>query len=88
MNLVLSSFFKQRVASSPVASAEKDIPAEFLEALAVEKADFQGLPALWQAGQLKVFKQGVMLSILADAAAGKDARQTMEALMAKAVARV
>lgn len=70
------------------ASAETDIPADLKKALAVEKVDFQGLPALWQAGQLKVFKEGVMLSILADAAPGKDAKQTMEALMAKGISRL
>jgi hypothetical protein len=70
------------------ASAENDVPAELRKALAVEKIDFQGLPALWQAGQLKVFKEGVMLSILADASPGKDAKQTMEAFMSKAVGRL
>jgi hypothetical protein len=70
------------------ASAEKDIPAELREALAVEKVDFQGLPALWQAGQLRVFKEGVMLSILADPAPGKDAKQTMEVLMSNAIGRL
>jgi hypothetical protein len=69
-------------------SAERDVPPELRKDLAVEKVDFQGLPALWQAGQLKVFKAGTMLSILADPAAGKDARQTIEALMAKAVGRI
>jgi hypothetical protein len=69
-------------------SAQKDVPANLREALAVEKVDFQGLPALWQAGQLKVFKEGVMLSVLADPASGKDARATIETLMAKAVGRL
>jgi hypothetical protein len=69
-------------------SAERDIPAELREALAVEKVEFQGMPALWQAGQLKVFKDGVMLSILADGASGKDARQTIQDLMARVVERV
>jgi hypothetical protein len=70
------------------ASAETDIPPDLRKELAVEKVDFQGVPALWQAGQLKVFKEGVMLSILADAAPGKDAKQAMEALMAKAITRL
>lgn len=69
-------------------SAEKDVPADLRASLAVEKVDFQGLPALWQAGQLKVFKEGVMLSILANAAPGKSAKQTMELLMSKAVGRL
>lgn len=69
-------------------SAEKDIPANLKEAMKVEKVEFQGLPALWQTGQLKVFNKGVMLSILADAAPGKDAKQTMEALMSKAIGRL
>jgi hypothetical protein len=69
-------------------SAEKDIPEDLRKELAVEKVEFQGLPALWQAGQLKVFKNRVMLSVLADAAAGKDAKQTMEALMVKALGHV
>jgi hypothetical protein len=70
------------------AAAEKDVPANLREALAVEKIDFQGLPALWQAGQLKVFKEGVMLSILADPALNKNAKETMEAFMSKAVTRL
>jgi hypothetical protein len=69
-------------------SAERDVPPELRAALAVEKVDFQGLPALRQAGQLKVFKEGVMLSILADPAPGKDAKQTMETLMTKAMGRL
>jgi hypothetical protein len=69
-------------------SAARDVPAELREALAVEKVEFQGLPGLWQAGQLKVFKDGVMLSVLADAAPGKDAKQTIEALMTKAAGRL
>src|SRR5688500_15081412 len=68
-------------------SAERDVPPDLREALAVEKVDFQGQPALWQAGQLRVFKQGVMLSVLADPAPGKDAKQTMADLMTKAMGR-
>ncbi|MBI3281363.1 MAG: hypothetical protein HYZ57_16125 [Acidobacteria bacterium] len=70
------------------ASAVTGVPPELRASLAAEKVDFQGLPALWQAGQLKVFNKGVMLSILADAAPGQTAKQTMEALMSKAVARL
>jgi len=70
------------------ASAERDVPPELRKELMVEKVDFQGLPALWQAGQLKVFKEGTMLSILADPASGRDARQTIQALMSKAVGRI
>lgn len=70
------------------ASAERDVPENLRASLAVEKVDFKGLPALWQVGQLKVFKEGVMLSILADAAPGKSAKETMEILMAKAVGRL
>ena len=69
-------------------SAERDVPAELRKDLAVEKVEFQGHPALWQAGQLKVFKGGVMASVLADAASGKDAKQTIEAIMAKVVPRM
>ena len=70
------------------ASAEQGVPEDLRKALAVEKVEFQGLPALWQTGQLKVFKNGVMLSILADAAPGKNARQTIEAFMSKAITRL
>jgi hypothetical protein len=66
-------------------SAEKDVPPDLRQALAVEKVEFQGLPALWQAGQLKVFKDGVMLSILADPASGQTAKQTMEAIMTRLI---
>ena len=69
-------------------SAEKDVPAELRKELAVEKVEFQGHPALWQAGQLKVFKNGVMASVLADPASGKDAKQTIEAIMVKVVPRI
>jgi hypothetical protein len=68
--------------------AAEDQPPDMREALKCEKTDFQGLPALWQAGQLKVFKGGVMLSILADAAPQKSAKETMEMLMAKAIGRL
>jgi hypothetical protein len=70
------------------ASAQQGVPEDLRKDLAVEKVEFQGLPALWQTGQLKVFNKGVMLSILADAAPGKDARQTMETLMSKAIAKL
>ena len=69
-------------------AGEKDVSGDLKEAMKVEKIDFQGLPALWQAGQLKVFKNGVMLSILADAAKGKTAKETMELFMTKAAGRL
>jgi hypothetical protein len=68
--------------------AAEDQPPDIRAALKCEKTDFHGLPALWQAGQLKVFKEGVMLSILADPVPGKNAKETMEMLMAKAVGRL
>jgi hypothetical protein len=72
-----------------VESLEKSIPAELKEELKVEKVEFQGLPALWQkSGQLQVFNKGAMLAILADPAAGKDKKKTVETLMAKALGRL
>ena len=70
------------------AASAENVPEDLRSSLAVEKIDFEGLPALWQAGQLKVFKAGVMLSILADGAPGKSKKQTMEQLMSKAIGRL
>jgi hypothetical protein len=71
-----------------VESLEKSISAELKEEFKVEKVEFQGLPALWQVGQLQVFNKGAMLTILADPAPGKDKKQTIETLMSKALGRL
>jgi hypothetical protein len=71
-----------------VESLEKSISPDLKDALKVEKVEFQGLPALWQSGQLTVFNKGATLSILADPAPGKDKKQTIETLMSKALARL
>jgi len=71
-----------------VESLEKSVSADLREELKVEKVEFQGLPALWQSGQLQVFNKGAMLSILADPARGKDKKQTVETLMSKAISRL
>lgn len=92
--VTLMATFTNSAEGNPMASrdayvkAAEEQPPDMREALKCEKVDFQGLPGLWQAGQLKVFKAGAMLSILADAAPGKSAKETMEALMAKAVGRL
>ncbi|HXT20671.1 MAG TPA: hypothetical protein VN923_07980 [Thermoanaerobaculia bacterium] len=93
--VTLMATFTNSAEGNPMASrdayakaAVDQVPADMREALKVETVDFQGLPALWQAGQLKVFKAGAMLSILADPVPGKSAKETMEALMATALGRL
>lgn len=56
----------------------------------MEKAEFQGLPAIWQPelGSLIVFKDGAQATVTADASPGNDVRGTVEVLMAKVVARL
>lgn len=92
--VTLMATFTNSPEGNPMASrdayvkAAEEQPADIRDSLKCETVDFQGLPALWQAGQLKVFKAGAMLSILADEAAGKSAKEMMESLMAKAVGRL
>jgi hypothetical protein len=92
--VTMMATFSNSAQGNPMASrdayvkAAEDQPPDIRDALKCEKVDFQGLPALWQAGQLKVFKAGAMLSILADPAPGKSAKETMEVLMARAVGRL
>mgnify|MGYP001260770865 CR=1 FL=1 len=71
-----------------VESLEKSLSPDLKEQFKVEKVEFQGLPALWQSGQLQVFNKGAMLSVLADPAPGKEKKQTIETLMSKALGRL
>lgn len=92
--VTMMATFSNSAQGNPMASrdayvkAAEEQPPDIREALKCEKVDFQGRPALWQTGQLKVFEGGAMLSILADPAPGKNAKETMEMLMARAIGRL
>ena len=65
-------------------------PKELAGDLKMEKIDFHGSPAIWQGalGQMAVFKSGVMATLNADPAPGKDKRQTIEVLMTRIAGRL
>ncbi len=75
---------------SYLAGLENSLGKETFSGMKMEQIEFQGLPAIWSVslGQMTVFKQGAMATLLADAAPGKNKRQTAEALMAKVAARL
>ncbi len=74
------AYLAQLAAQMPDLAGEKEM----------QKIDFQGLPAIWQVSlrQMIIFKNGAMVTLNADAAPGKDKRQTTEVLMARIAGRL